>query len=116
MPPGGSGQGVADGSQSALALRLRGPDEGVAFAFLVLDEIRVDRSVEARIVQLGREIVALLRGMFRPGGADFRAADEDPMAWRVFVGPVGLGGDADIFGLIVELRVTIWPRNSAPDF
>ena len=78
------------------------PDEGVAFAVLVVEEVGVDRRVEARIVQLDREIVALLRGVLRPRGADSGAADEDPMTWRVFVGPVGLGGDADIFGLNVE--------------
>jgi len=37
-----------------------GPDEGEAYAVLVLDEVRIDRSVEARIVQLDREMAALL--------------------------------------------------------
>jgi len=41
-----------------VGLAAAGPDEREAFAFLVLDEVRVDRSVEARIVQLDREIVA----------------------------------------------------------
>jgi hypothetical protein len=86
-PPGGSGRGVAIGSQSALGLAAAGPDEGEAFAVLVLDEVRVDRGVETRVVKLDRKILALLRGALQPGGADLGAADEDPTAGRVPAGP-----------------------------
>jgi hypothetical protein len=47
-----------------------GPDEGVAVAFLVVEEVGVDRRVEARVVQLDREVVAALVGALRPGGPD----------------------------------------------
>jgi len=70
--------------------------------------------LEARIVQLDREIIAALAGTLRPGGADLRPADIDAVARRVVVAPVGLGDDADT--LVWRLRVTISPWNSWPDF
>src|ERR1700676_2364286 len=83
----------------AVRLAAAGPDEGVAFAVLVVEEVGVDRGVEARVVQLDREIVAALVGALRPGGPDLGPADIDPMAGGVVVGPVGLGDDADALGL-----------------
>ena len=53
------------------------PDEGVALALFVVEEVRVDRSVEARIVKLDREVVALFRGALGPGGADLGAANNN---------------------------------------
>src|SRR5579863_5463444 len=76
-----------------------GPDEGVTVAVLVVEEVGVDRRVEARIVQLDREVVAALIGALRPGGPDLGPTDIDPMAGGVVVGPVGLGDDADVLGL-----------------
>src|ERR1700734_1705601 len=76
-----------------------GPDEGVAVAVLIVEEVGVDRRVEARVVQLDREVVAALVGALRPGGPDLGAADVDPMAGGVVVGAVGLGDDADALGL-----------------
>src|ERR1700734_1379007 len=76
-----------------------GPDEGVAVAVLIVEEVGVDRRVEARVVQLDREVVAALVGALRPGGPDLGAADIDPMAGGVVVGPVGLRDDADVLGL-----------------
>src|SRR5271166_6927121 len=76
-----------------------GPDEGVAFAVLVVEEVGVDRRVEARIVQLDREIIAAFGGALRPGGPDFGPTDIDPMAGGVVVGSVGLGDDSDVLGL-----------------
>src|SRR5260221_14788659 len=75
------------------------PDEGEGLAVLVVEEIGVDRRVEAGIVELDREIVAALVGALRPGGPDLGAADIDPVAGGVVVGPVGLGDDADTLGL-----------------
>jgi len=46
------------------------PDERRSLAVLVVEEVGVDRSVEARIVEFDRKIVAALGGAFRPGGAD----------------------------------------------
>ena len=81
----------------AILLAAARPDEVEGLA--VLDKVGVDRSGEARIVQLDREIVAALVGALRPGGPDLGAADKDPMARGVVVGPVGLGDDADALGL-----------------
>ena len=61
----------------AVGLAAAGPDEGVAVAVLVVEEVRVDRRVEARIVQLDREIVTALVGALRPSGPDLGAADVD---------------------------------------
>jgi hypothetical protein len=52
------------------ALARAGPDEGVAFAVLVVEQVRVDRRVERRIVELEREVIAALFGALRPRGAD----------------------------------------------
>ena len=69
-PPGG--QGGASwwaGSVSVLPPGAE-PDEGVAVALLVVEEVGVNRRVERRIVQLDREVVAALGGALRPGGPD----------------------------------------------
>lgn len=42
----------------AVGLAAAGPDQGVAFAVLIIEDVGVDRRVEARIVQFDREIVA----------------------------------------------------------
>ena len=44
------------------------PQQGVAFATLVVEQVGVDRGVEGRIVELERKVVATLFGAFRPGG------------------------------------------------
>jgi hypothetical protein len=44
------------------------PDQGVAFAFLIIEQIRVDRRVERGIIALEREAVTALFGTLRPGG------------------------------------------------
>src|SRR3546814_2630971 len=75
-----------------------GLDESVAVV-LVVEEVGVDRSVEARVVQLHAEIVAPLVGALGPGGADLGAVHEDPVAGGVLVGLAGLGNDADVPGL-----------------
>jgi hypothetical protein len=54
----------------AVGLPAARPDEGEALAALIVEEVGVDRSVEAGIVQLDREIVAALVGALRPGGPD----------------------------------------------
>src|SRR5215813_10048585 len=72
--------GGAIGWSGSVAVLLAGarPDEGEHFT--ILDELGVDWSREARIVELDREIVAALVGALRPGGADLGAADIHPMA------------------------------------
>ena len=90
---------MARGSLPAAAAVGAGPDEAVAFAFLVVEEVGIDRSGEARIVQLQAEIIATLVGALGPGGADLDPADEDAVAGGVVAGAVGLGHDADVLGL-----------------
>jgi len=47
------------------------PDERVAFLAFDLDQRRVDRRREARVVELDREVVAvLLLGLLLPRGAE----------------------------------------------
>jgi len=55
----------------AVGLAAARPDEGEALAVLVVEEIGVDRGVEARIVQLDREVVAVLGGTLGPRCAYF---------------------------------------------
>ena len=68
-PPGGPG-GVSDVGLVGVGLAAARPDERVALAVFVVEEVRVDRSVEARVVQLDRQVVAAFVGALGPGGAD----------------------------------------------
>jgi hypothetical protein len=52
----------------AAGLAAAEPYEGVAVAFFVVEAVGVDPRVEARIVQLDREVVAALFGALRSGG------------------------------------------------
>src|SRR5215472_7249438 len=49
-------------SASVGALARARPDEGVTFASLVTEQVRIDRRVEGRIVELEREILAAFFG------------------------------------------------------
>src|SRR5271170_3605424 len=70
--PGGSGA-------ACRLLRLRaGPDHAELAGPVVLVEGGEDRSREARIVQLDREVGALLLRHLLPGCADLDIAGEDP--------------------------------------
>ncbi|CAH1658317.1 hypothetical protein CHELA40_30287 [Chelatococcus asaccharovorans] len=98
-PPGcPSGAFCLAGSVAVAADRSR-PDEAVALAVLILDQVGVDRSGEARIVELEAQIVAAFVGLLGPGGADFYAADEDPVTGSVFAARARIGNDTDLFGL-----------------
>src|SRR5579883_3678597 len=55
-PPGGAGRGVG-GIASVVVLARTGPDEGVAFVVLIVEQVRVDRRVEGGIVELEGEVV-----------------------------------------------------------
>ena len=109
-PPKRQGAGKIGRASITIRLAAAGPDEGVALAVLVVEEVGVDRSVEARIVELDREIVAALAGALRPGGADLGATDVDPVAGSVVAGPVVSGTMRT--PLAWTLRVTISPWNS----
>jgi hypothetical protein len=52
----------------AVAATGAGPDEAEGLAALVVEEVGVDRRVEARVVELDREVVAALLGALRPRG------------------------------------------------
>src|SRR6516162_8287130 len=101
----GAGRGVDQGVDRLLAaegarnelLAAAGPDQGERLA--VLDQIGVDRSGEARVVEFDREVVAPFVGALRPGGADLSATNVDPMAGSVVARPVGIGDDADALAL-----------------
>src|SRR5713101_6886105 len=71
-----------------------GPDEAEGLAAFVIEEVGVDRRVEARIVEFDREVIAALVGALRPGGADLGSADKDPVARRVVAGPIDFRNDA----------------------
>jgi len=75
------------------------PEQGVAFAIFIVEQVRVDRRVEGGIVELDREVIAALLGAFRPGGPDFRSTHVDAVAGRVLVGAIGLGEDTDALDL-----------------
>ena len=63
--------GPCDAASVCAAAVGAGPDQRVTFAVFVIEEVGVDRSVEARIVELEAQIVAALVGALGPGGADF---------------------------------------------
>jgi hypothetical protein len=76
-----------------------GPDELETFLAFHLDQGGVDRSREARVVQLDREIVALgILGSLLPGRAQLDIAGEDAEVRTLFGG----GLDPDQLRLGVE--------------
>ena len=82
----------------AVAAAGAGPDEAVALAFLVDEEVGVDRSGEARIVQLEPEIVATLGGAL--GSVDWgrRAAWRE---WR--------GASSMVYGATISMYRRSYP-------
>ncbi|RDL47692.1 hypothetical protein BLJAPNOD_05414 [Ensifer sp. M14] len=54
-----------------------GPDELVSVFAIDFRQRRVDRSRETRVVELDREVVAVLFGALLPGGAQFNGARKD---------------------------------------
>ena len=67
-PPEKLGRGV--GPERTLLAVLPGPrpQQGVAFATLVVEQVGVDRCVEGRVVELERQVVATFLGALGPGG------------------------------------------------
>ncbi len=66
-PRPGFGRGFVVSGSVAVGLAAARPDEGEALAVFVVEEVGVDRRVEARVVQLDREVVAALARALRPG-------------------------------------------------
>jgi hypothetical protein len=56
------GRGLWDAGLFADRLAAAGPDQRVPFAVFVIEQAGEDRRVEARIIQLDREIIAALAG------------------------------------------------------
>src|SRR5690625_5069652 len=100
------GPGLATGAivpvSVAAATVGTGPDKREGLAVFLVEEVGVDRGVEARIVQLEAQIVAALVRALGAGGADLGAADQDPVAGGVVAGGAQVGGDAHAFGLDAE--------------
>ena len=64
-------RGVEASCSVAAAAVWSRPDEVVTLSVLVFDEVGVDRSSEARIVELETQVVRSLTGLLVPGSADF---------------------------------------------
>src|SRR3546814_9107643 len=98
--------GMSAGSQKAsgsfrasVALAAGGPvPDQVIFAILACEELREDGSDEAGIVELDREIGAVIAGPLDPGRTDLRIAEIDPVAGRIAAG-LFVRDDANRFGL-----------------
>src|SRR5271165_5677623 len=101
LPPGNP-DGSRSGGSVAVRLAAAGPDEGEAVPVFVVEEIGVDRRVEAGIVQLDREIIAVLGGALGPGCADFHSTHVDTVARGGVAGTGGFRDDADVLGLNAE--------------
>ena len=69
-PNRGRGWGLIQMGSVAIGLAAAGPNEGVAFTILVVEQVGEDRRVETRIVEFEREIVAALVGALGPRSAD----------------------------------------------
>src|SRR5580704_5284458 len=89
-PPGPAGRGIMGRSVAPAAVGA-GPDQAVALAVFVVEEVGEDRGGEARIVELQTQIVAALVGALGPGGADLDPADIDAVAGAVLAGAAGFG-------------------------
>lgn len=89
-----------------------GPGQRVFLAILVVEELGADRGVEARIAELPAQIPTALVRAFRPGGADFRAADQHTMAERVLDGGAQVGDDHD-FQRVIRNRTRAMTDGSA---
>src|SRR5512146_3354907 len=100
-PPGVSGRGVG-AIVSIAVLSAPRPDQRVAFAVLIVEQVRIDRRVEGGVIELEREVVAALFGALRPRRSDLGPADIDAMAGSVLVRAVVLGDDPHAFSLHAE--------------
>ncbi len=70
FPPDCSGGALAPIGSVAVGLATAGPDEREALAVLVVEEVSVDWSGEARIVEFDREIIAAFGRALGPSGAN----------------------------------------------
>jgi hypothetical protein len=98
-PPGPAGRGHCRRGQSLRWAVGTGPDQAVALAVLIVEEVGEDRGGEARIVELEAQIVSALVGALGPGGADLDSTDVDAVTGAVVAGAVGFGNDPDVLGL-----------------
>ena len=89
-PPGGPGGALGGAGLLAVLLAAARPDQGVALAIWIIEQVGVDGRTEARVVELEGEIVAALLRLLRPGGPDLSTPDEDPVAGDIVGGLTGL--------------------------
>src|SRR4029450_13651447 len=101
-PDRSPGRGSGGVGLLAVLLAAARPDQGVALAIRIIEQVGEDGRVEARIVELEGEVVPALVRLLRPGCPDLGTPDENPVAGGLVVGPVGLGNDADTLGLDAE--------------
>ena len=74
-----TGRGFVNRDRSiAVGLAAARPNQRVTLVD-VIEEIGVDGCIEARIVELKREVIAALAGALRPGRPDLDPGDIDPM-------------------------------------
>src|SRR6185437_16054107 len=97
-----TGRGSGGVGLLAVLLAATRPDQGVALAIRIIEQVGEDRCGEARVVELEGEVGPALVRLLRPGGPDLGTTDEDPMAGGIVVGPIGLGDDAHALGLDAE--------------
>src|SRR3954467_7632591 len=77
--------GVAGRRFQSVAVAAR-PDQGVGPGLVGFDQGGVDRSGEARVVQLDREILTTLAGGLLPGGPEFDLIGKDAVVGCAVVG------------------------------
>src|SRR5258707_13158727 len=78
------------------------PQQGLALATFVIEQVRVDRGVEGGVVEFEREIISAFLRALRPACSDLGAAHKDAVARSLVVAGIALGDDADAFGLQAE--------------
>ncbi|KGB24767.1 hypothetical protein AtDm6_1016 [Acetobacter tropicalis] len=98
-PARGDRAGLVVGTLLPVPAARPGPDEGVAFPFLVGEQVGEDWGGEGGIVQLQAQIGAAFVGAAGPCGAEFNPSEVDAVVGGVVVGPVGFRHQADVAGL-----------------
>lgn len=98
-PARGDRAGLVVGSLLPVPAAGPGPDEGVALAFLVGEQVGEDRGGEGGIIQLQAQIGAPFIGTAGPGRTEFNPAQLDAVVGGVIVGTVGFGHQPDVAGL-----------------
>src|SRR3546814_1435307 len=89
---------ISDWSSDVCSSDLRAAPDQIEFAIGVFEELREDRSDEAGIVELDREIGTVVGAALAPGRADLGLADSNSVAGSI-AGGISSRSDANRFGL-----------------